>query len=132
MKKALPEAAITNELKGRSAFFSPRLSSAISDSQPKTELVADVERTPERVNRRTHEQANARTGEHPKTASGKRIIKRQSYNVYQDQHEALQRLEATGVLAGKGVFISEMVREALDDYLQNRSDSVRTPERVNT
>ena len=83
-------------------------------------------RTPERANARTTEQAHARTGEHPndrpperpKPPSGQRAIKRQSYNVYQDQHEALKRLEATSSLSGKNIFISEMVREALDQYLQ--------------
>lgn len=86
---------------------------------PNQTVKDDMVRTPERVNRRTDEQANARTGELPKSLSGKRVIKRQSYNVYADQHEALQRLEATGSLSGKGIFISEMVREALDDYLKN-------------
>ena len=120
MKKSLPETAVTNELKGRSAFFTPRLTSAVLENSPSIEQLIDRVRTPERVNTRTPEQANARTDERPKVALGKRVIKRQSYNVYQDQHQALQRLEATGALSGKGVFISEMVREALDDYLQKQ------------
>lgn len=119
MKKQLPEDMITNELKGRSAFFLPQT------EQKRGEEQSDRVRTPERVNARTPVHTNARTGEQangriaerPKSSSGKRVIKRQSYNVYQDQHEALQRLEATGVLSGNNIFISEMVREALDEYL---------------
>ena len=109
---------ITNELKGRSAFFSPQEPVPVFPSEPAIQHQDDRMRTPERVNTRTDEQANTRMGEHPKSHSGKRAIKRQSYNVYQDQHLALQRLEATSALSGKSVFISEMVRNALDKYLQ--------------
>lgn len=41
--------------------------------------------------------------------------------MYQDQHEALKRLEATSILSGKGKFISEMVREALEAYLNDKA-----------
>lgn len=118
MKKKLSEEVITNELKGRSGFFSPQAPPLQSAPQSSIDAPIGRVRTPAQVNTRTDEQVNARTGEHPKVASEKRVIKRQSYNVYQDQHQALQRLEANSVLSGRGVFISEMVREALEEYLQ--------------
>lgn len=73
------------------------------------------------ANTRTPEHANARTPELPKSVSGKRNIKRQSYNVYVDQHEKLLRLEATSALSGKKRAKSEMVREALDEYLKKHT-----------
>lgn len=126
MKKRLQEDTITNELKGRSAFFLPR-----TEQESSSDKQSDIVRTPERLNTRTDEQANTRTRERPNartenrtletpTSSGKRVIKRQSYNVFQDQHDALKRLEATSILSGKGIFISEMVRAAIDAYLKDR------------
>jgi hypothetical protein len=93
---------------------------------------------PEQVNTRTPEQANARTGEHlnmrtperPHARTRERTISRESYNVFKDQHEELLRIEMEGRMSGKAVFKSEMVREALDDYLRKKGR--RTPERVNT
>ena len=65
------------------------------------------------MNTRTPEQVNSRTGE--------RAITRQSYNVYTDQHMALKRLEAQASLSGsKSRTISEMVREAISDYLSKQ------------
>lgn len=116
MTKHLPEEAITNELKGRSAFFLPNPPQAPIDVYPR-----DTVRTPARVNVRTPEQPHGRTDELPRATSNQRTIKRQSYNVYLDQHEALKRLEATSILSGKGKFISEMVREALEAYLKEKA-----------
>jgi hypothetical protein len=74
--------------------------------------------TPEHVNTRTDERMNARTPEQVNTRPPKRVITRESYNVYKDQHQALKRLEAMSALDGKSKPLSEMVREALDTYLQ--------------
>jgi succinyl-CoA synthetase alpha subunit len=78
-------------------------------------------RTPERANTRTGEQVNTRTPEQANARTGEREITRQSYNVYTDQHMALKRLEAQASLNGaKPRTISEMVREAISDFLSKQ------------
>ena len=77
-------------------------------------------RTGERVNARTPEHANRRADEQANARTGKRLIKRQSYNVYEDQHWQLQQLEAGRALSGNPIPISVMVRQALDDYLNKQ------------
>lgn len=150
MTKKLNVEAITNELHGASLFFNPPK----LEGQP---VVQDISLTPppvreekppivqsrEQVNTRTAEHANARTPEHMNTRTGEqtnrrtpeRVIARQSYNVYEDQHEALKRLEAQSTLSGgKPLHISEMVRQALDAYLAKKQDAgmnTRTGERPN-
>lgn len=78
-------------------------------------------RTHEHTNVRTGERVNARTPEHTNARTGEREITRQSYNVYTDQHMALKRLEAQASLNGsKPRTISEMVREAIGDFLSKQ------------
>ena len=78
-------------------------------------------RTPAHPNARTGEHANRRTPERANGRTRERRIVRQSYNIYQDQHEALKRIEAKSALSGKTPLnISQMVRQALDDYLSKQ------------
>ena len=70
-------------------------------------------RTPERVNTRTGERLNARTGE--------RKIIRHSFNIYQDQLEALKRMVARKTLQSESVNLSDLVREALDTFLNKQT-----------
>jgi hypothetical protein len=105
--------------------------------QPSHQVLSEVRPLPEQANTRTGEQANGRTHEHTNrgageqvnrrspeqanTRTGEREITRQSYNVYTDQHMALKRLEAQASLNGsKPRTISEMVREAIRDFLQKQ------------
>lgn len=113
MKKVLNETGVINELKGHSAFFPPKPPEA-ADSEP------PIFRTPEPAHARTGVQAFRRTGERANGRAGQRLIKRESYNVYLDQHQALKRLEAEAMISGQSLGISELVRQALDDYLQTR------------
>ncbi len=109
---------IANELQGASVFFQKPTSTSGSVPHPLPEQTQSTSgehphtRTDEHMNARTPEQANTRTGERP--------IKRQSYNVYQDQHQALTRIEAKSRLSGKPITISDMVRKAIEDYLSNQ------------
>jgi hypothetical protein len=66
-------------------------------------------RTPERPNTRTRERVNARTGE--------RKIIRHSFNIYEDQLEALRRSIARKTLQGQNINLSNLVREAIDNFL---------------
>lgn len=71
------------------------------------------ERTPERANVRTPERRNTRTGE--------RKIIRHSFNIYQDQLEALKRLVARKTLQSETASLSDLVRDALDTFLNKQS-----------
>lgn len=49
----------------------------------------------------------------------KREIKRHAFEIYRDQWETLKQLKMTTMLTGELVSMSEMVREALDSYINN-------------
>jgi hypothetical protein len=68
------------------------------------------------ANRRADEVANRRTGEPTK----RRIIKRQSMDFYQDQLETLSKHSLREKLEGKQGGMSQMIREALDDYIEKK------------
>lgn len=50
-----------------------------------------------------------------------RIITRASFEVYQDQVHVLRQVSLTAKLNGENLSISEMVREALDNYLTEKN-----------
>ena len=70
-------------------------------------------RTSERLNTRTPVRTNTRTGE--------RKIIRHSFNIYQDQLEALRRLIARKTLEGEQVNHSHLTREAIDSVLNQKT-----------
>jgi hypothetical protein len=131
MKKQLNVNQIQSELRGGSAFFpgykggdSPTATSqetekafsvaaATSQVVPKTDKATPKERvTPE------SERVNART---PVRANGKRIITRNSFEIYEDQMDALRKLSLQEKMEGKLGSMSQMVREAIDTYLQKKA-----------
>ena len=62
------------------------------------------------------ERANART---PERAAGRRIITRNSFEIYEDQMQSLRTRALQEKMAGKLSSMSRMVREAIDRYLQD-------------
>jgi hypothetical protein len=68
------------------------------------------------------ERVNART---PVRPSGKRIITRNSFEIYEDQMDALRKLSFQEKMEGQMGSMSQMVREAIDAYLKIRT----TPEK---
>jgi hypothetical protein len=66
------------------------------------------------------ERSNART---PVRQPGKRIITRNSFEIYEDQMEALRKLSFAEKMEGKLGSMSQMVRDAIDAYLKARSSS---------
>jgi len=64
------------------------------------------------------ERANAPTGQRP---NGKRIITRNSFEIYEDQMDALRKLSFQEKMEGKLGSMSNMVREAIDNYLLLRN-----------
>jgi hypothetical protein len=66
------------------------------------------------------ERVNART---PVRPSGKRIITRNSFEIYEDQMESLRKLSFQEKMDGKLGSMSHMVREAIDAYLKEKSST---------
>jgi hypothetical protein len=100
-KKRYDIAHLTNELaEGKSLFFS---------DPPKREEPTRQQNTvaPER--------ANAPTGER---ANGKRIITRNSFEIYEDQMDSLRERSYEEKRAGKVGSMSAMVRDAIDAFLK--------------
>ena len=69
-----------------------------------------IQQLPERPNERSPERAN-----------GKRIITRNSFEVYEDQMDSLRDRSYQEKRAGKIGSMSAMVREAIDTYLKKTS-----------
>jgi hypothetical protein len=57
----------------------------------------------------------------PSLSRPRRNIARESFDVYQDQHEVLRQVSLTAKLGGEQLSISEMVREALDEYIHRKA-----------
>lgn len=56
----------------------------------------------------------------PTTVFKKRNITRGSFEIYQDQLHVLRQVSLTAKLTGDDLSISEMVREALDEYIHRK------------
>ena len=69
------------------------------------------------------ERANVRTTQRP---NGKRIITRNSFEVYEDQMESLRKLSFQDKMEGKLGSMSAMVREAIETYLEKRTKEKQT------
>jgi hypothetical protein len=89
-------------------------------------------RTPERSNERTKDDAerpNGRTGtaserSNERTAAATpplRSTRRYSYEFYSDQVDALRKLWAQKQVNGEKVTLSDLAREAFDQYLEAKS-----------
>jgi hypothetical protein len=100
-KKQYDIAHLTNELaEGKSLFFS---------DPPKREEPTRQQ------NPLIPEPANAPTSER---ANGKRIITRNSFEIYEDQMDSLRDLAYEEKRAGKVGSMSAMVRDAIDAFLK--------------
>jgi hypothetical protein len=66
------------------------------------------------------ERGHART---PVRPNGKRIITRNSFEIYEDQMDALRKLSLEEKMEGKLGSMSHMVREAIDAYLKSKSST---------
>ncbi|MEU6064066.1 hypothetical protein ABZ864_06055 [Streptomyces sp. NPDC047082] len=96
MTKKLDTSTITNELE-ESVFFSQKPSSERDPSS----------HTPERPN-----------GRSPERSFTRRIVTRNSFEVYEDQMDDLRRLAYAEKMDGKVGSMSAMVRDAIDQYLR--------------
>jgi hypothetical protein len=74
----------------------------------------------EQANQHIPERENARP---PVRPTGKRIITRNSFEIYEDQMDSLRKLSLQEKMGGKIGSMSQMVREAIDTYLKKRSST---------
>jgi hypothetical protein len=70
------------------------------------------------VKKSLSERAFARTTERP---NGRRIVTRNSFEIYEDQMDSLRNLSYEEKKQGKVGSMSAMVREAIDTYILNKS-----------
>jgi hypothetical protein len=91
-------------------------------TQPNTQEspLQETEPADHRSSQTIPERANART---PVRPSGKRIITRNSFEIYEDQMESLRKLSFQEKMDGKLGSMSHMVREAIDAYLKEKSST---------
>lgn len=67
---------------------------------------------PKTSSNRTTERPNDRTVER------ERITKRHAFEIYRDQYDKLKKIKAEAMLDGNNISMSEMVRDAIDAYLE--------------
>lgn len=119
-KKQLDTQNVLSELTGQSAFFPKDASTPTQTTFPQAELDTSTERTDIRTEIRSEE----RTGLLPL----KRLTRRYSFEFYNDQITKLKGIKHDYEMMGENVTMSDIVREALDEYLsahnrtENRSD----------
>lgn len=120
MKKQLNIEQVQNELRGGSAFFPGyKAGTAASPLPERPERTADRTQGPTGEAEREHsERTNART---PVRSNGKRIITRNSFEIYEDQMDSLRKRAMEEKLEGRLGSMSAMVRTAIDEYLQKKS-----------
>jgi hypothetical protein len=106
---------LKSPLEGMPAIGKPPQKKPLATPPPVTEEKPEasaVHPIPERVNART-----------PVRPNGKRIITRNSFEIYEDQMDALRKLSLQEKMEGKLGSMSQMVREAIDAYLKDKSSS---------
>jgi hypothetical protein len=96
----------------------PQEQAAVPQQQAVSTSTQPISQQPERPNARISERVNARTLER---ANGKRIITRNSFEVYEDQMDSLRDRSYQEKRAGKLGSMSAMVRAAIDAYLKKNS-----------
>ena len=115
MAKKLNTEAITSEL-SESAFFR-RPQREQPEANPPTPLPEKPIIQEKQSERDISELVNARS---PVRPNGKRIITRNSFEIYEDQMASLRKLSLQEKMDGKIGSMSQMVRDAIDDFLNKR------------
>jgi hypothetical protein len=117
MNKKLNTNAITNELEGSVFFSQKRASQKAAAPAAQTE----PEKPKDGANSSLPERPNASS---PVRPNGRRIITRNSFETYEDQMESLRKLSFHEKMQGKVGSMSQMVREAIDEYLAKRAHEI--------
>jgi hypothetical protein len=103
-KKKLNIAAMQNELSGGKSAFFPGYEQG---KRPATEPAVTYERPPDR--------ATSRPVDRP---TGRRVPVRRGFEFYEDQLSRLKKMSLQEQMEGKPGNMSQMVREALDQYFK--------------
>ena len=116
MSKKLNTSAIQNELSGQSVFFKDKTISPAAEKSSEELNISKV-----RSVRNVRDVRGVRL-------STKRERKRHPFDIYRDQLEKLQQMKSDYMMkTGEMKSMSEMVREALDTYIDNKQNrTVRT------
>jgi hypothetical protein len=117
-KKQLNTANVLSELTGHSAFFPKETTTSSLPS----ETVKPTNRTPERATERSVERPTERTPDRViqnSSSQQHRIIRRYSFEAYDDQVRQLKRISMQAGIEGETISISEMIREAIDNFLND-------------
>lgn len=116
MGKKLNASAILNELSGGSAFFpSYKQQDSPAPQSQKPPHATPIESPPQQQEQPIPERSIART---PVRANSKRIITRNSFEIFEDQMDSLRERSYKEKRSGKVGSMSAMVRKAIDKYLE--------------
>jgi hypothetical protein len=132
MKKTLNADMIRSELQGGSAFFpnyqrNNSLTPAKQSAEPTPTAGQAVPLTPLQNEQRsrsfqpTERPPDEQTIRPDDVPTGRREFIRRGFEWYADQLRALKKLSLEEQMAGKPGNMSQMVRDALDDYLKKRA-----------
>jgi len=80
------------------------------------------ERTEDRSENRTEERTENRSEKRTVGLPVKRITKRYSFEFFEDQITQLKQIKYETEMTGERIAMSVIVREALDEYLQNKKE----------
>jgi hypothetical protein len=97
---------LNSPLDGMPSIQRPQAVQQASQSSPRNQ---DNDRT---------ERANARSGERTSERTGRRIITRNSFEIFEDQMDSLRERSFQDKREGKLGSMSAMVRDAIDEYLR--------------
>ena len=125
MTKKLDTAAITNDL-AQTAFFRQNPQFVKQQEAPTPSLPENPVTQEEQPNGVITDRATARPGDEATyrpddRLTGKGILVRRGFEWREDQLRALKNLSLKEQLEGKPGSMSQMVRDALDEYLRRRA-----------
>ncbi len=87
----------------------------------KAQVKREPQRQPARASERRFERELEREPQDLIIVDKRRTTTRGSFEVYQDQLHVLRQVSLTAKLTGEDLSISEMVREALDEYIHRKA-----------
>ena len=86
-----------------------------------TQEPQQIERNSERKSERTDIRSDKRTENRTVSLPTRRSTRRYSFEFYEDQIVTLKRLKYEAEMAGERLSLSDIVREALEQYLSKQS-----------
>lgn len=114
--KKLDPQIIMNELRGQSAFFKKE------ETPPPPPPTTPNETESRRTEIRTDNRSEMRSQPFPT----RRLTRRYSFEFYDDQITRVKGIKHDLEMQGERISMSDIVRDALDEYLNKNSDQERT------